>query len=71
MKLDVEIQPSAGLVPAALMLATSLDRTVYDSLYLTLAIARDAVLVTADRKFHDAAATSGIAQYIRWVEEDL
>ncbi|HET8775331.1 MAG TPA: type II toxin-antitoxin system VapC family toxin [Thermoanaerobaculia bacterium] len=69
-KLDIEILPSADLVPAALMLATSLGRTVYDSLYLTLAVARSTILVTADRKFHVTVKTSELAPYICWVEED-
>lgn len=68
-RLDVEIQPSNDIVPAALVLATSLGRTVYDCLYLTLAIARNTVLVTADRKFHAAVMTSQFAQHIRWVED--
>jgi predicted nucleic acid-binding protein len=68
-KLDVEIIPSAHLVPPALMLASSLDRTVYDTLYLTLAIARRGVLITADRKFHLAVTASEVARYIRWVDE--
>lgn len=53
------------------MLATSLERTLYDSLYLTLAIARGAVLVTADRKLHSAIANGPLAKFSRWIEESL
>ena len=38
----------------ALQIAIETDTTVYDSLYLALAIAFEAVMVTADRKFHNA-----------------
>lgn len=70
-EIDIELAPSAGLVAPALGFATSLDRSVYDALYLTLAIAHDGVLVTADRKFHLAVSNSPLAGRIRWIEEDL
>ena len=70
-RVGIEIVSSRDLIPAALMLATSLDCTVYDSLYLTTAIARRWVLVTADRKFHFAVKAAGLAQYVQWIEDDL
>lgn len=63
----VEIAPSAPLLPAALQIAVSLDRSVYDSLYLALAVALDCTLVTADRKFYAAIAASRLASHIMWV----
>ena len=51
------------------MLAVSLGQTVYDSLYLTLAIARDCVLITADRKFHFAVTTIGLGSHIEWIAD--
>jgi predicted nucleic acid-binding protein len=70
-KIDLELAPSAALVAPALGFATTFDRSVYDALYLSLAIAHDGVLVTADRKFHFAISNSALAPYIRWIEEDL
>jgi predicted nucleic acid-binding protein len=67
--LPLEILPSADLLPAALTLAMEFDRTVYDSLYLALAVAEDCVLVTADAKFHSAVAPSSLAIHIQWLEE--
>jgi predicted nucleic acid-binding protein len=69
--MDVEIHPSADLLPAAFELATVLDRTVYDCLYLALAIAQDAVLITADAKFHAAASQSPFANHITWIDDEL
>lgn len=69
--LGVEIYPSAVLLPSALDLSVRLDRTVYDCIYLALAIAQNCPLVTADRKFHSAVAASAHATHIRWVEEEL
>jgi predicted nucleic acid-binding protein len=70
-KVPFEIRPSALLLPAAFELAVELDRTVYDSLYLTLAVVEDCVLVTADAKFHAAIAASPLAVHVRWVEEEI
>ena len=42
---------SAALAPRALAIARALDHPVYDCLYLTLAEARQARLVTADMRF--------------------
>jgi predicted nucleic acid-binding protein len=57
------------LLPAALDLALSVDRTVYDCLYLALAEARDSVMVTADRRFCDAVTASVWADRIVWIED--
>ena len=51
----VALAPDAELMPAALTLALELDQTVYDCLYLALAVKRDASLVTADRRLCAAA----------------
>jgi predicted nucleic acid-binding protein len=67
--LPLEILPSSNLLPAALTLAMEFDRTVYDSLYLALAVAEDCVLVTADAKFHSAVAASPLAIHVQWLEE--
>lgn len=69
--LGVEIYSSAVLLPSALDLSVRLDRTVYDCLYLALAIAQNCPLVTADRKFHSAVAASAHVTHIRWVEDEL
>jgi predicted nucleic acid-binding protein len=68
-RLPIEIHPSRGLLPAALHLASALDRTVYDSLYLALGL--DGVLVTADRRFHDAVEQSPFAAHVCWIEDEL
>lgn len=50
----VLIRPSASLVAKAHALSVELSRTAYDSLYLALAVAEGAILVTADAKFANA-----------------
>ena len=50
----VELVPSAGLLDQALELAIHLDQTVYDCIYLALAVHLDGQLVTADRRLAEA-----------------
>ena len=65
----LEIRPSTVLVAPAFDIAAELGRTVYDSLYLALAVAEDCVLVTADAEFHAAVAASPMAGHVHWVED--
>jgi predicted nucleic acid-binding protein len=48
--------PSASLLEAAFAIATAFDRTVYDSLYIALAVDCQGQLITADEKLANAAA---------------
>lgn len=66
----VEIYPSGALLVSAFHLAVALDRTVYDSLYLALAVAQDCALITADRRFHASVIESPLATHIRWIEDE-
>ena len=50
-------------------MAVSLEQTVYDCLYLALAEARDSVMVTADRRFHDVVSESVWSDRIVWIED--
>jgi predicted nucleic acid-binding protein len=70
-KVALETHPSRVLLAAAFELAVALDRSVYDSLYLALAVAEECALITADAKFHSVIAQSPLASHIQWVEEDL
>ena len=54
--LDIATIPSWDLVPQALNLAISHGRTVYDSLYVALAIQSKTDLVTADERLANALA---------------
>lgn len=54
--LGIATLPSLDLVPQALDLAISHSRTVYDSLYVALAIQSDSELITADERLANALA---------------
>jgi len=61
--------PSILLISAALDIASRFNRTVYDSLYLALAVSRRCRLVTADRRLYDALRRGPLAPSLLWVEE--
>jgi predicted nucleic acid-binding protein len=65
----VEVHPCEALMEPALEIACELGRSLYDSLYLTVAILWDCQLVTADRGLCDAIRGTGIADSVLWVEE--
>ncbi|HXU47216.1 MAG TPA: type II toxin-antitoxin system VapC family toxin [Thermoanaerobaculia bacterium] len=64
----IEWCDEASLLKGVFRLATELDRTVYDSVYLALAVRRECSLVTADRRFYNAISASRLARSIVWVE---
>lgn len=66
--IPMELYSSRLLMPAAFEIAVTLDRTVYDSLYLALAVIQKCALVTADRKFHSVLVKSAFTDHIAWVE---
>jgi len=47
------------------------DRSVYDSLYLALAVAEKCALVTADAKFHSVVVKSPLADHVHWVQDEM
>jgi predicted nucleic acid-binding protein len=56
---------SEPYLSAALRMAIVTRRTVYDCLYLALAMSRHATLITADVKFANALANSPFSRYFR------
>jgi len=65
------IHPSGLLIEVAFEIALGLARTVYDCLYLTLAIQQGCRLVTADRTFHQALQGGPFASSVLWVEDRI
>lgn len=54
--LDIATVPSYDLLPEALALAMAHGRTVYDSLYVALAMQSKSALITADERLANALA---------------
>lgn len=64
-RVPLEIVPSSELLAAALEIAFAYQRTVYDWLYVALAVARDCALVTADDRLAGALAAGPLARHVR------
>jgi predicted nucleic acid-binding protein len=54
--LDIQTAPSFDLVPTALAVAIRHGRTVYDNLYVALALESNSDLITADERLANALA---------------
>lgn len=65
LSMPLEIHDATFLLAGALEIAMVTKRTVYDSLYLALAVELDAAVVTADERWINALATGPFARFIR------
>ncbi len=68
-QLSLTWHPDEPLFSKAFDLANETYRSLYDCLYLSLAIAIDGQMVTADLKFYEALQTSPYASRLLWVED--
>ncbi len=60
----LKVYSSESLLESAFEIAHAFNRTVYDSLYLALAVHLDGKMVTADRQHFDAINTTGLSSHI-------
>lgn len=65
----IRLVPVHPLLEGAWEIATGFDRSIYDSLYLALAVAEDGRMVTADRKLLHALRETPLAEHLLWVED--
>lgn len=65
--LPITRHPEGPLMPTALDLAVRTDRTVYDCLYLALAVHLGGRMVTADQRLYNSLAGSPWSSHICWV----
>lgn len=59
-----ELHPTEKLLPNAYLIAARHDRTLYDSLYLALAVASSTRMVTADSKLCNALASTDLSDHL-------
>ena len=57
------------LIAPAFNLADRTGRTVYDCLYLALAVQLSGRMLTADQRFYNSLAATPWASYLRWVTD--
>jgi predicted nucleic acid-binding protein len=67
--LPVNRHTEAPILTAALELAQQVQRTVYDSLYLALAIALNGRMVTADQRLYASVSTGALSKHVVWVAD--
>jgi predicted nucleic acid-binding protein len=65
--LSLAVHPSWPLVLLALEIGIQTQRTVYDSLYLALAVRESAALMTADEKFYSAIHAGPLSSHLVWI----
>jgi len=64
-RVPLEMVVATDLIEAALEIAVTHARTVYDSLYVALAVGRNCALVTADDRLVHAFAAGPLAAHVR------
>jgi len=65
LSMPLEIHDSTYLLAPALEIAMATNRTVYDSLYLALAMELGGAVVTADERWVNALQNSPFARFLR------
>lgn len=67
LRVPLRVYASAELIRQAMDLAIHFDRTVYDCLYLALAVETASTVLTADRKLANALADTPLAASVKWL----
>lgn len=67
--LPIHLYPFVVLLDQAYGIANRTGRSLYDCLYVVLAVLLDAPVVTADRRLYNALADGPFAAYVAWVED--
>ena len=66
---SVQLHAFQPLLDGAYWIAGEWGLSIYDALYIALAVSLDAPLVTADRKFCRVLARGPLAKSVLWVED--
>ena len=69
LSLPLRTTPSEELLAPALQLAMNTGRTVYDCLYLALAVTNKTVMVSADKRLVNALASGPLGKHVAWIGE--
>lgn len=68
-EIPMELYPFTNFLDSAYEIANMAQRSVYDSLYMALAILLDAPMLTADRKLCNALKKTPFKKHITWIED--
>lgn len=67
LRLPLSITPTGDLCPDALRLALMTGRTVYDAIYLALAVRLRGRVLTSDQRLANALAGGPLERYVAWI----
>ncbi len=65
--LPLDYYASGNLATEALNLAIKTGCTVYDCMYIALAVQQDAVMVSGDRRLVNSLADTPLEKYVNWI----
>ena len=65
--IPIQLHPTGNLLNAAFYLANRTKRSIYDCIYLSLAMLLDGRMVTADRRFYDGLREGPARKHLLWV----
>ncbi len=68
-EVPIYLSSASELLESAYLLAAKFERTVYDSLYLALALLEECPMVTADHRLVRALAGTSLARSTLWIED--
>jgi predicted nucleic acid-binding protein len=68
-RLPVRLHADEPLLPTAFDMSLELQHSLYDCMYLALALALDAQLVTGDRKLMATLSGTPFERFLCWVED--
>ena len=68
-RVTISRHPDVRLVRAALDFAYQLHQSLYDCLYLALALQLKTRLVTADKRFHQSLRNTTLTSHLLWIED--
>ncbi|MDM8561984.1 type II toxin-antitoxin system VapC family toxin [Candidatus Marithioploca araucensis] len=67
-QIPLEWHNDRSVLTKAYEIANNTQRSLYDCLYINLAISLDCEMVTADLKFYEALKSGDYAKWLRWIE---
>ncbi len=67
----MEIEATKPLLPIAVDVALASGITVYDAIYVSLAMIREMVLVTADRRLVEIIRKTDLKKHVAWLGDSI
>jgi predicted nucleic acid-binding protein len=68
-RLPVQTTPDMSVAAQAIQLAVLMQHSVYDCLYVAVALEQNAPLVTADRALYEAVRDVGLGDHVIWLDD--